>query len=62
MLFVHGWTCRRSEALSELDERRSGRRGDAAHETAALEQQVRMARQEHEEERYEKKREEDDEQ
>ncbi|MGA7827751.1 MAG: hypothetical protein WCA04_08830 [Geobacteraceae bacterium] len=48
--------------MSELDERRSGRRGDAAHETAALEQQVRMARQEHEEERYEKKREEDDEQ
>lgn len=49
----------RSEALSELDERRAGRRGDAAHEKAASDHQVRKARQENEEETYQRKREEE---
>lgn len=47
----------RTEALSELDERGSGSRGDSAHETAASNQQVHMAKQQHEEESYERKRE-----
>jgi len=50
----------RSDVLRELDQRRGGGAGDAAHERSVDDQQQHMARQEHQEREFERKRREED--